>query len=312
MIITYHFLLIAMTLVTLPLVVQIVEAQNMNNEQLCVSQVFTTPGGFTHGIEGPAVDMHGNLYAVNYERQGTIGMVMPDGNCSMFVELPTGSIGNGIRFNSRGEMLVADYKQHNILKIDMATRQISVFAHEPAMNQPNDIAIDDSDRLYASDPSWKDATGQIWRIDTDGTVTLLETNMGTTNGIEVNPGSTRFYVNESIQRNVWVYDLSPQGAISNKRLLLQFPDFGMDGMRCDVAGNLYITRYDKGTIVKVSPEGEILTEIPLTGKKPSNVAFGGPDGRTCYVTLADNGNIETFRVDLPGRGWHLLHHREKE
>jgi len=279
------------------------------NEKLFNSQTFTEPSGFTSGIEGPACDAEGNLYAVNYARQHTIGKVTSEGECSVFVELPNGSIGNGIRFNRAGCMLIADYTNHNILKVDMNTRKIDVYAHEPTMNQPNDIAIGANDILYASDPSWANSTGQIWRIDTDGTVTLLEANMGTTNGIEVSPDEKRLYVNESVQRNIWVYALSPEGEISNKRLLIQFPDFGMDGMRCDVEGNLYVTRHGKGTVAKISPQGEVLLEVQLTGKLCTNVAFGGPDGRTCYVTVADNGNIECFRTDLPGRSWQLFHKR---
>ncbi len=270
-------------------------------EELFISKVLTQPGEFTTGIEGPACDKDGNIYAVNFQKKGTIGKVTPDGNCSLFVELPEGSTGNGIRFNSKGEMLIADYTGHNILKVDINTKEISVYANEPKMNQPNDIAISSTDILFASDPSWKDSTGNLWRIDNEGTVTLLESNMGTTNGVEVSPGDKILYVNESIQRNVWAYDLSIEGNISNKRLLIKFDDFGLDGMRCDADGNLYITRYDKGTVVKVSPEGKILKEIMLTGKKPSNITFGGQDGKTAYVTLADNGNIETFRVDISGR-----------
>lgn len=280
------------------------------SEQLFTSTVFTEPHGFTEGIEGPACDAEGNLYAVNYARQHTIGQVTPNGECSIFVELPGGSIGNGIRFNSQGFMLIADYTNHNILQVDMTSRDISVYAHEPGMNQPNDIAIGANDLIYASDPNWPESTGQIWRVDPDGRVTLLETNMGTTNGIEVSPDERTLYVNESVQRNIWAYDLSPGGEISNKRLLLQFPDYAMDGMRCDIAGNLYVTRYDKGTVAKVSPQGEVLLEVELAGKKCSNIAFGGPDGRTCYVTIADRGNIETFRADLPGRSWQLYQGRE--
>ena len=275
------------------------------NEELFVSQEFTTVNGFTSGIEGPACDANGNLYAVNYARQHTIGKVTPDGTASVFVELPTGSIGNGIRFDSEGFMFIADYTNHNVLKVDMATRNISVHAHEPTMNQPNDIAIGANDIIYASDPNWAESTGQIWRVDTDGTVTLLETDMGTTNGIEVSPDEKVLYVNESAQRNIWAYDLSPEGEISNKRLLIQFPDFNMDGMRCDIEGNLYVTRHGKGTVAKLSPAGEVLLEVALTGKLCSNIAFGGPDGRTCYVTMADRGNVEVFRADLPGRSWQL-------
>jgi sugar lactone lactonase YvrE len=276
------------------------------NEELFVSQEFTTVNGFTSGIEGPACDANGNLYAVNYARQHTIGKVTPDGTASVFVELPTGSIGNGIRFDSEGFMFIADYTNHNVLKVDMATRNISVHAHEPTMNQPNDIAIGANDIIYASDPNWAESTGQIWRVDTDGTVTLLETDMGTTNGIEVSPDENVLYVNESAQRNIWAYDLSPEGEISNKRLLIQFPDFNMDGMRCDIEGNLYVTRHGKGTVAKLSPAGEVLLEVALTGKLCSNIAFGGPDGRTCYVTMADRGNVEVFRADLPGRSWQLF------
>ena len=276
------------------------------NEELFVSQEFTPVNGFTSGIEGPACDAEGNLYAVNFERQHTIGKVTPDGTASVFVELPTGSIGNGIRFNSEGFMFIADYTNHNVLKVDMGTRNITVHAHEPTMNQPNDLAIGANDILYASDPNWGASTGQIWRVDTDGSVTLLEADMGTTNGIEVSPDEKMLYVNESAQRNVWAYDLSPAGEISNKRLLIQFPDFNMDGMRCDIEGNLYITRHGKGTVAKLSPAGEVLLEVELTGKLCTNIAFGGTDGCTCYVTMADRGNVEVFRADLPGRSWQLF------
>ena len=276
------------------------------NEELFVSQEFTPVNGFTSGIEGPACDAAGNLYAVNYERQHTIGIVTPDGTSSVFVELPTGSIGNGIRFNSEGFMFIADYTNHNVLKVDMDTRNITVHAHAPTMNQPNDLAIGANDILYASDPNWGASTGQIWRVDTDGAVTLLEADMGTTNGIEVSPDEKVLYVNESAQRNIWAYDLSAGGKISNKRLLIQFPDFNMDGMRCDIEGNLYVTRHGKGTVAKLSPTGEVLLEVQLTGKLCSNIAFGGPDGRTCYVTMADRGNVEVFRADLPGRSWQLF------
>lgn len=278
-------------------------AQNTSRD-LFKSSGLTPPKSFPTGVEGPAVSSSGILYAVNFGKQGTIGQVTPDGESSLFVVLPSGSIGNGIRFNSKGEMLVADYTKHNILKVNMDTRDVSVFAHNPKMSQPNDIAIDKKDRLFASDPNWKAGAGRIWRIDTNGKFKLLD-SMGTANGIEVSPDDKLLYVNESVQRKVWVYDLSENGDVSNKRLFHEFKDFGMDGMRCDVDGNLYISRHGKGTVAKLSPEGKLVQEITLIGKLPSNVAFGGSDGRTMYVTLQDNGNLESFRVDKPGREWKM-------
>lgn len=278
-----------------------------NNQNLFEVSHFTEPGSFTSGAEGPTVDTEGNLYAVNFNRQGTIGIVTPDGDGSVFLELSDGSIANGIRFNSRGEMFLADYVNHNVLKVDMVSKEISVFAHEPRMNQPNDLAIGANDILYASDPNWGQSTGQLWRIDTNGTTTLLEENMGTTNGVEVSTDETKLYVGESVQQRVWQYDLSESGEISNKRLFIEFSDFGLDGIRCDQKGNLYITRHGKGTVVIVSPEGEIIREIEMAdGKSVTNLSFGGPDGKTVYCTVADVGNIQTFRTDTAGRSWKLF------
>jgi sugar lactone lactonase YvrE len=281
-------------------------AQKPQHRKLYTSTIFTLPKSFTNEVEGPATDKSGIVYAVNFSHQGTIGEIAKNGTGKIFVELPEGSVGNGIRFNRHGDMLIADYTLHSILEVDMVSKKIKILAHEPTMNQPNDIAIDSKDRLYASDPNWKDSTGKIWRIDPDGRMTLLEQNIGTVNGIEVSPDEKKFYVNESVQRKVWVYDLSPAGTISNKRLLIKFPDYQLDGMRCDINGNLYIARYSKGTIVKVSPAGKIMEEIILHGKEPSNIAFGGKDGRTVYVTVQDQGNLEMFRVDTPGREWKMM------
>jgi gluconolactonase len=270
--------------------------------ELFKSSVIMAVNSSTEGVEGPAVDKSGTLYWVNYDHQGTIGMLPPSGKPAVFIELPDSSIGNGIRFDSNGNMLIADYTNHNILKVEMSSRTVTVFAHESGMSQPNDIAIDSRNRIYASDPDWKTGSGKIWRIDTSGKTTLLD-SLGTANGIDVNPDETTLYVNAS--GNVFAYDLSANGEVSNKRILIGFSDGGMDGMRCDVKGNIYITRFGKGQVVKVSPEGKILKEIALTGKSPTNIAFGGTDGCTAYVTLQDQGNLESFRTDLPGREWEM-------
>jgi gluconolactonase len=273
-------------------------------EPLFVAKPLTEAGSFTEGIEGPNCDAQGNVYAVNFARQGTIGKVAPDGRGEVFVELSDGSIGNGIVFDRAGKMYVADYVKHNVLRIDPRTRAVTVFAHHGEMNQPNDLAIGPDETLYASDPNWRESTGQLWRIDRDGTVTRLVTGMGTTNGIEVSPDGKSLYVNESVQRNVWAFTITPEHTLANKRLLIQFPDHGFDGMRCDVDGNLYITRYGKGTVVKVSPEGKVVREVSILGARPSNLCFGGPDGCTVYVTEVEHRRLVRFRVDRPGLAWH--------
>jgi gluconolactonase len=287
------------TLVVLSLIAAAVAAE----EKLFVATPLTEEGAFTEGIEGPACDRDGNIYAVNFAREQTIGKVSPKGKGEIFVTLPGKSTGNGIRFDGKGIMFVADYVEHNILRIDPATREVKVFGHEGRMNQPNDLAIAPDGTLYASDPNWKESTGQVWKIDKQGNISRAAENMGTSNGIEVSPDGKKLYVNESVQRNIWVFEIGKDGNLSNKRLLKKFDDFGFDGMRADVDGNLYITRHGKGTVVKLSPTGEVLHEIAVLGSKPTNICFGGPDGRSGYVTEVEHRRLVQFRVDRPGLEW---------
>ncbi len=112
---------------------------------------FTEEHLFTPGIEGPAVDSRGNLYAVNFESEGTIGMVNSDGEASLFARLPEGSVGNGIRFDSQDNMYIADYVKHNVLLIRKGSREAEVYAHDPALSQPNDLAMSPSGVIYAPD-----------------------------------------------------------------------------------------------------------------------------------------------------------------
>ena len=273
------------------------------DEKLFVAKPLTPEKSFTSGVEGPACDAAGNVYAVNFEKQQTIGKTSPEGKSEIFVELPGKSTGNGIVFDKKGMMYVADYVEHNVLKIDPKTKKIEIFAHEPKMNQPNDLAIAPDGTLFASDPAWAKGTGQLWRIDTAGKVTRLATDMGTTNDIELSPDGKTLYVNESVQRNVWAFPIEADGTLGQKKLLKKFPDFGFDGMRCDADGNLYITRHGKGTVAKMSPQGEILQEVDVLGKNPTNLCFGGPDGKTVYVTEEQHRRLVSFRVDRPGLAW---------
>ncbi|MBM3782731.1 MAG: SMP-30/gluconolactonase/LRE family protein [Acidobacteria bacterium] len=271
-------------------------------QALFTATPFTPEHSFTSAVEGPAVDRAGNVYAVSFARTPTIGRVSPDGKAEVFVEMPNGSLGNGIRFShDYSRMFVADHTNHNILEIDPVTRAIRVFAHEPKMNQPNDVAIGPDGTLWASDPSWKLGTGQVWRIGRDGKVMRAAEGMGTTNGIDVSPNGRYLYVNESVQRKVWRFRIAKDGTLSEKTLLIEFPDFGMDGMKVDRKGNLYITRHGKGTVAVVSPKGKVLREVDVLGKFPTNITFGGPDGKTCYVTEVEKGRLVRFRAAIAGR-----------
>jgi len=251
-------------------------------------------GSFTSGVEGPVVGPDGSLYAVNFSRQGTIGRITAEGEGEVWLQLPEGSTGNSLRFHN-GLLYVADYTGHNVLQIDPASKRIRNTFHNPQMHQPNDIAIAVDGTIYASDPDWANNSGQLWRISPQGEFTLLEKNMGTTNGIELSPDGSKLYLNESVQRRVYVYDVAANGDLANKQLMLEFDDHGLDGMQTDAAGNLYITRYGAGVVLKVSPAGKILTTVHLTGKHPTNIALS-PDGQSGFVTMQKRGAIERFTI----------------
>lgn len=261
----------------------------------------TTENLFSRNIEGPAVDRLGRLFVVNFGKDGTIGLVHPDGKAELFVTLPGKSIGNSIQFTDRGTMLVADFADHNILEVDPETKNITVYCHSDRFNQPNDICINKSGIVFASDPNWQKQTGQIWKITTDRNAVLLKENMGTTNGICLSPDDKILYVNESVQKRIWAFDVDMQGNLTGQRIFATVDDFGFDGMKCDILGNLYVTRYGKGSIAIFSPAGKQIQEVTLKGKDVSNITFGGKDFKTCFVTLQDRKCLEKFRTDVAGR-----------
>lgn len=271
-------------------------------QELYVTSDFTAENLFSHNIEGPAFDKGGHLYVVNFQKDGTIGVVNPKGEAQLFISLPEGSTANSIKFDSKGTMYLADFMGHNVLKVNMKTKAVSTYVHDDRFNQPNDIIVNRKDQLFASDPNWKEGTGQLWRIDAGGKAVLLADDMGTTNGLALSPDEKTLYVNESVQRKIWAFDVDESGNISKKRLFAEFPDFGFDGMACDSRGNLYVCRHGKGTIAILSPEGKILREVPLKGKSCSNLVFGGKGGKTVFVTLQDRKGIEKFEAENAGKG----------
>jgi len=307
------YLLFALTLLSNSVLAENTAKVEQHKTVLYQSKNWVDDGTFTQGIEGPAVAKDGSLYAVNFQQEGTIGRVVGRNQVELLVKLDKGSIANGIRFDQTGNMYIADYVNHNVLRIAakhlnnsaLSNEVVEVFGHSPLMNQPNDLAIMDNGILFASDPNWSKNSGQLWRIDNQGQVSLLEKTMGTTNGIEVSSDNKILYVNESVQRNVWQYTLASDGSISEKKLLIKFDDFGLDGMRSDQLGNLYIARYGKGVIAIVSPQGQLLREVKLKGKYPTNVAFGGSDGKTVFVTMQKRGAIEMFISEFVGRSFNI-------
>ncbi|WP_079599617.1 SMP-30/gluconolactonase/LRE family protein [Bradyrhizobium erythrophlei] len=271
------------------------------------SRQVTPAGEYTHGIEGPAVDQQGNLYVVNFGKPGTIGKLAAGASQSeLFAVLPEGSVGNAIRFDREGRMFVADYKKHTIFVVGRDGKDVETYFHSDDFNQPNDMTVATDGTIYASDPNWKRHDGQIWRVQrsADGNVIgekmTADRRMSTTNGIDLSPDGKTLYVGESDTREIWSYRIDGTRLVAPK-LVKRFDDFDIDGLRTDTAGNLFAARILKGTIAVLTPGGKLIREIPLNGKEPTNLAFGGNDGKTVFVTQRQGGFVESFRTDRPGR-----------
>ena len=220
--------------------------------------------------------------------------------------LPEGSVGNAIRFDPQGRMFVADYKKHNIFLVSPDGKGVETYFHSDDFNQPNDMTIATDGTIYASDPHWKRHDGQVWRVQksADGNVVgermTADRRMSTTNGIDLSPDGKTLYVGESDTREIWSYRIDGTHLLS-PRLVKRFDDFDIDGLRTDTAGNLFVARIRKGTIAVLSPQGKLKQEIALNAKEPTNLAFGGNDGKTVFVTQRQGGFVESFRTDRPGR-----------
>lgn len=279
--------------------------------KLFESQQVAPTGEYTFGIEGPAVDRDGNLFVVNFGKPGTIGrLALGSANSEKYLDLPEGSVGNSIRFARDETMFIADYKKHNVFQVKKGSLEPVVYFHSDLLNQPNDMTIGSDGTIYASDPNWRGRSGRIWRIartadgSVQGEVMTAPRPMGTTNGIDLSPDEKTLYVSESNSGQIWAYDLRGN-ELTSARILKTFEADTVDGLRTDTAGRLLIARILKGKVSVMQPDGALQREVDLQGKEPTNLAFGGADGKTVFVTQRQGGFIEAFRTDREGREYCL-------
>jgi len=294
-------------------------------QPLFVSKRITDPATdvFTPGIEGPTVDAAGNLYVVSFRNRESIGRLKPGAaHFDLFITLqptgePPGSRASGLRVDREGRIYVANFNKKRVLVIDpVQAGQPSVakvYFASSQFHQPNDLALATDGTLYASDPLFSAGTGQVWRIarNADGTVSgQIMTHqrpggkMGVTNGIDLSPDGKTLYVSESPTREIWSYRIDGTNLADAQQLMKFTGPTGpeLDGLRTDVDGKIYVARNGSKSIAVIDPATKtVVRTIPTVGKNPSNLSFGGPDGKTVFVTQVDGQFIESFRVDRPGR-----------
>ncbi len=261
-------------------------------------------------LEGPAFDRDGTLWCVDIP-YGRIFRVSPEGAFSVAAEYEGEP--NGLAIHRDGRIFIADYA-HGIMVLDPATNHIAPFVTRVRLERlkaVNDLVFASNGDLYFTDQGLTglhDPTGRVFRVRADGGVDCLLDNVPSPNGIALDPTETTLYVAVTRANAVWRVPLMADGTVAKVGNFIQLSGGGgPDGLAVDSEGNLVIAHIGLGAVWLFSKRGEPMARIQSTvGMHTTNMAFGGPDGRTLYITESESGSI--LQADAPVPGLRLFSH----
>jgi gluconolactonase len=249
--------------------------------------------------EGPAFDRNGNLFVVDVDT-GAISKISPKGQVKIFIN--TGGAPNGAKFHANGDLYVAD-RQKGIIAIspDGKIRVIVDHYQRKKFYGPNDLIFDSQGNLYFTDPHGSSAEnpfGCVYRFSSSGELTCLASGLAFPNGLALSKDERFLLVANTRKNRILRYVLDPP--VRSYIFSQLSGGWGPDGLAFDVAGNLYVAHYGGGDVIILNPKGEIVERVPVGGGHPTNVAFGGPDRKTLYVTEVETGSVYCFNTDHAG------------
>ena len=256
-------------------------------------------------LEGPSFDREGNLYVVDIP-YGRVFRVTPDGTFHLVAEYDGEP--NGLKIHKDGRIFIADHK-NGIMLLDPASGAVTPYCDRPVLERfrgVNDLFFAESGNLYFTDQGrsgLQDPTGRVFRLRPDGTLDKLLDNAPSPNGLVTNPEETQLFVGVTRGSCVWrvpLYRDGKAGAIG-VFVFLQ-GGVGPDGMTFDVEGNMGVCHPGLGVVWLFSPRGEPLYRIEsCAGVLPTNCAYGGPDGKSLFITESQSGTILRAQLPTPGR-----------
>lgn len=182
------------------------------------------------------------------------------------------------------------------LQFDDAGPRITATLAEPVADavdhRLNDGKADPHGRLWFGtlQDAESEATGVFYRFDARGLV-AMDRHYTVTNGPAIDAAGTTLYHTDSPARTIYVFDLSANGELSNKREHLRFSerDGCPDGMTVDADGGLWIAHWDGGRVSRFMPDGSLDREIALPASRVTCCTFGDDDLSTLYITTAAEG-----------------------
>jgi gluconolactonase len=259
--------------------------------------------GFT---EGPVWDKAGFLY-VSDEEINKIYRVYPDGHKE---ELITLGDPDGSTFDQQLRLLDCASVLRAIIRISPDGKYTVLADHFEGnkFNSPNDVVLGPGGAIYFTDPTLDLPQGEkqeipfqgVYRLDEKGEVRLLTKELTQPNGLAFSPDGKRFYVDDSKERNIRVYDFAPDGTLKNGRIFGEEPggkgDGVPDGMKVDQNGNLFVT--GPGGVWVWDKEGHHIGTI-VVPTQPANLAWGDKDYRTLYITATHS----VYKLRMKVRGF---------
>ncbi|GLX05913.1 SMP-30/gluconolactonase/LRE family protein [Microbispora sp. NBRC 16548] len=215
-----------------------------------------------------------------------------------------------------GTLLAATHDQRSISSFSLPdlTRGVVASSYQGrAFNSPNDLTVGADGTVYFTDPDFQRAnrpdqmsgrTG-VFRVK-NGVVSLIDDTIRQPNGIVLSPDGKTLYVGGNGTGRIYKWPVNPDGSVGPRADFASLT--GSDGATVDCAGNLYQASFNDGKVHVYAPSGVQLGTI-AAGLNTTNVAFGGPDGRTLYITSGtpsrggNTGNFGLYRVRLNVPGW---------
>jgi sugar lactone lactonase YvrE len=220
---------------------------------------------------------------------------------------PSGNA-NGNTFDRLGRLITAEHSNRRISRTEKDGKVITLVEKYQGkrLNSPNDLVVKSDGSIYFTDPPYGIKSAQqeldfsgVYRLDTEGNLTLLFSDFVRPNGIAFSPDETKLYVNDSEAGQIRVFDIKPDGTLANGRIFAEQKNPNQpgvpDGMKVDIKGNVYST--GPGGVWVFSPEGNLLGIIQLP-EVPANLAWGDRDYQTLYLTARNS--LYRVRLKIPG------------
>ncbi len=239
--------------------------------------------------EGPACDTQGNVFFTDQPNDRIMKWSV-EGKLTTFLK-PAGRA-NGMYFDHQGNLLACADENNQLWSIDSQGKATVLIKNYEGklLNGPNDVWERPDGGIYFTDPYYKrsywkrgpkEQEEHVYFLTADHKkLSRVTEDLRQPNGITGTPNGKILYVADIGARKTYQYDIQPDGALANKKL---FCEMGSDGMTIDNEGNLYLT--GRGVTV-FDPKGKQIAHIDINESWTANVAFGGKDRQTLYITAS--------------------------